>query len=73
MPICVSFVVLTIYSECIDGRLYDITGFIGTNIDLDTEQKMVMYKRYTRIAGILPCAADEKIQGLSEQRLRSTI
>lgn len=63
MPVWVKSEQLEGYSECTIEELHQATGFSVSDIDnLDSEQRKVMYERFTMIAGILPYVADEKMR-----------
>lgn len=83
MPIRVAPERLEGYSLCTAEDLYQATELSVTDIDsLDSDQRKVMYERYTMITPILPYIADEKVRtrlirsvaeehGISTQTLRS--
>ena len=63
MPVWVEVAALEPYSECSIGELSEVTGFMFSDADtLDSEQRKVMYERYTMIAPILTFIADDKMR-----------
>ncbi|RKJ69002.1 helix-turn-helix domain-containing protein [Butyricicoccus sp. 1XD8-22] len=83
IPVWVDATGLESYSECTSGELFEVTGVTPSDVDaLDTDQRKVMYERYTMIAPILPFVADDRTRsqlicsvaeeyGVSKQTVRS--
>ena len=64
MPVWVESESVEVYFACTDGELFEVTGVEAVeDIDaLDSEQKKVMYERYTMIASVLPFVGDGKMR-----------
>ena len=65
MPVWVEMVTLESYSECTIDELTEATGLVMVDTEnLDTEQRKVMYERYTMIAPILSFISDGKMRSM---------
>ena len=63
MPVWVERTALSSYSECGSDELSEVTGIIMVDVDsLDSDQRKVMYERYTMIASMLPFVADDRMR-----------
>ena len=63
MPKWMETMELESYSECTDDELSEVTGIVMVDIgSLGSDQRKVMYERYTMIAPILSFISDDKMR-----------
>ena len=63
MPVWVEPTALDSFSPCPDTALVEVTGTFLPDADtLDTDQRKIMYDRYTMIAPVLPFLADDRMR-----------
>ena len=63
MPMWVERTALESYSGCGSDELSKVTGVTLPDVDaLDSDQRKVMYERYTMIASMLPFMADDRMR-----------